>query len=150
MTQYAKRLDKSRDFGTYHPADQGAHYNQDGLDFDHEGYIVESRLTPEQKAKLAKKPASAPHKQHAPKPPKPAKEPGEGEGGGEAPTKDGLNLEAWLRGEEDYNFDHVRHAVKDRYSVWKTGKRDLILFLVDEQKLVEAERLSDEYKTLIA
>jgi hypothetical protein len=149
--QYAKRLDKSRDHGTYHPADGGAHYNQDGYDFDHEGYLVESRLTPDQHAHLAKK---KPAPSQAPKPPKAAAAPKEEDDeanheGGNAEA-DGLNLEAWLRGEEEYNFDAVRHAVKARYNVWKTGRRDLVLLLVEEQKLVGVDALSDDLKALIA
>jgi hypothetical protein len=34
--------------------------------------------------------------------------------------------------------------------VWKTGRRDLVLFLVEEQKLVGVDALSDDLKALIA
>lgn len=146
-SSYSKRLDKSRDFGTYHPPDGGAHYNQDGYDFDHTGALVEDRLTEEQKERLKKKPTAPP-----PKPPAPAAH-------GKAhkketvpdpePDADGLNLEAWLRGEEDYPFPDVQKAVKARYSVWKTAKRDLLLFLVEDQKLVETDDLSDEFAGIV-
>lgn len=150
MTQYAKRLDKSRSFGSYHPPDTGAFYTQDGYDFDHEGYIVEAKLTPEQREQLAKKPMKqpAPKKPAAAKPPAPPVEDEEPPSSDEY-SADDLNLEAWLRGEEDYSFPDVQQAVKARYSVWKTSKRDLLLFLVEDQKLVEEDALSDEFKAVV-
>jgi hypothetical protein len=149
-SKYAKRLDRSRDYGTYHPPDDGAHYNQDGYDFDHDGELVEHRLTAEQQERLKKKGPAAP-----PKPPAPAPSHGKAHHAKETvhdpePDADGLNLEAWLRGQEDYPFPDVQKAVKARYSVWKTAKRDLLLFLVEDQKLVETDALSDEFAGIVA
>jgi hypothetical protein len=154
-SKYAKRLDRTRDYGTYCPPEppapgttQGAFYNQDGLDFDHEGYVVEWRLSPEQREKLARK--------AAPKPPAPAAKPAVAAGDGDEPptvpneNDDGLNLEMWLRGEEDYPFPDVQKAVRARMNVWKTAKRDLILFLVEEQKLISTDELSAEFKSMVA
>jgi hypothetical protein len=157
MSKYAKRLDKSRPYGSYHPPEPGkvdgdaaCHFNQDGYDFDHNGEIVEWRLNDAQKAALKKKPPTAPAKQHTPKPPKPQGDGGEGaEDEGADEHADGLNLEAWLRGEEDYDFGAVQKAIKERYHVHKTSKRDMILFLVEDQKLVEESVLSDQFKAVI-
>src|SRR5262245_27077324 len=87
---YRKWLHRSREFGTHCPPSNGAYYNQDGFDFDHEGNLCEHLLSKEQKAQLAdklivdepegrdtnpspaasvKKPAS-PKRQAAPKAPK--------------------------------------------------------------------------------
>lgn len=149
MSQYAKRLDRSRDFGTYHGSSNGAVYNQDGFDFDQEGRIVEALLTDEQKKLLATK------KGPAPKPPAPAaKVEAPAEEKPEPPpasedTGDSLNLEMWLRGEADYPFPAVQKAVKERFSVWKTARRDLLVFLVDEQKVVTSDELCPDLKNVI-
>lgn len=159
MTTYKKTLDKSRDYGTQHPPEFGVFYFQDGYPFDQDGKIVEAMLTDPQKEALAKKVSAA----VAAKPPAPAvtkgkapavepkpesdtepKEQTEPEG-----TEDGLNLTAWLKGEESYPFPEIQKAVKARFNVWKTGKRDLVLFLVEDQKLVEAGELSAEFKSAV-
>lgn len=154
MSKYTKRLDRSKDFGTYHPPAGRARYTQGGFDFDHEGFMVDENLNDAQRAELdAKfvkrdKPAT---------PARPSSKDGEKDAA-DPPSDnddkdadgDGPNLEMWLRGEEEYAFPDVQKAVKERYSVWKTAKRDLVMFLVEDQKVVEPDALSDEFKSLIA
>lgn len=154
MTQYNKRLDRSRSFGEYHPPENGTFFNQDGFDFDHEGHLVADRLTEAQKKQLAKKAPAAPKAEADSKPE------GQSDGSPEDTSQpnspanpqagDDLNLEMWLRGEEDYPFSKVQAVVRSRFNVWKTARRDLVMFLVEEQKLVAVGDLSDEFKSLVA
>lgn len=164
-----KRLDKTRDYGTIHPAEiavgdttVAAHFNQDGYYFDHEGNLVEALLTPEQKKKLAAKPAAAKAKTQAKPAAKPKADAGdeqeaedasdEADGNDEAkPAADGdeLNIVSWLMGEIDYPVTAVREAVKKRYNTWKTSTRELILFLVEDQKVVTPKQLKPEWQQAI-
>lgn len=159
-----KTLDRSRNHGTIHPPHEGAHYTQDGYYFDAEGKLVEALLKPEQKAALAKK-ASVPRPAPV-APPKPAATPPnpnaqspagaegvapegnakEGEAGGEP---DAVNLEQWLRDPASAYFKDVRLAVKERYSVWKTAKAQIVEFLVVEQKLLPPEEIDAELRQLL-
>lgn len=155
MTEYMKRLDRTKDFGQYCPPDQGAFYNQDGFDFDHEGRIVEARLTQEQRERLKKKPPAAkPAAQKQDQDPK-APETGSSDSGdrdtGSGGDEDGINLEEWLRdGLDSYPFPDVQKTVRSRFSIWKTSKRDLIEFLVEDQKVISHDDLADDMKALIA
>ena len=71
MTTYSKRLDKSRPYGQHCPPENGAFFNQDGFDFDHEGRIVEKLLSADQKKQLEKKPPAPAATSPAPAPPAP-------------------------------------------------------------------------------
>jgi hypothetical protein len=157
-SQFTKRLDKSRSYGEHHPPENGAFYQQDGYNFDHEGYLVDDLLTDAQKERLKKLP---PPKSGGGKPPKPAKQqaapPSEGgEGGGGEPGGEGeggdnadLNLTLWLKGEAEYDFADVQKAVKTRYHAWKTSKRDLVNFLVTDEKLVPYDEVAEEFREMI-
>jgi hypothetical protein len=157
----------------------GIHFRQDGLPFDHEGKLVLDQLTKEQTARLngpeeAKpvkgKASSSPFSleqlralealdllsdeqksalaalaakdPHAPKkPPKP--------GSNDDGDENGVNLEAWLRGEVDYLFSRVTTAVFTRYKKKCTRKDDLVQFLVldgDGPHLVPQADVSDKHK----
>lgn len=176
---YMKRLDKTRDHGTCHPPENDAVYSQDGFFFDRDGKLVEALLTPAQKeyleAKAAQRAARAvkpegggdkPKSSGEPKtkPAKPeAKTPAaqaadeiddeqdfDGDGEPKKPADDEeLNIEEWLRGAADHPFPAIKAAVKQRFNVWKTGKRALLEFLVDEQKIVSREALADDLKAIL-
>lgn len=143
-----KHLDRSRPFGTVHPPDQGAHYEQDGYPFDAQGKIVEALLTEDQKKALEKKPPRPPAAPKAPKEPRPPN-PGSASAGGGKDDEGGVNLEQWLRDQDSANFKDVRLAVKERYSVWETSRAEVVIFLVNEQKLLAAEEIDPELRKLL-
>jgi hypothetical protein len=60
-----------------------------------------------------------------------------------------VNVEAYLTGQENYDFNKVRAVVRERKGKWCTSKRDLVEFLVLEEKVVERDKLSDEFKAML-
>jgi hypothetical protein len=139
-----KRLDKTRDYAMYYPDHIGAHFEQDGYVFDHEGEFMVGH--PNQKPLPEKKPQPAEKQPQAPK--------SKQQQTAAAPVAategdDEINLESWLRGEADYPIGDVQRVVKERRHKWCTSKVDLILFLVEDQKIVDAGALRDEFKALI-
>lgn len=126
-------LDRSRKFATVHgervegDVNRGAYYKQDGFLFDAQAVLIERDLTPEQKAiveaKKAKLAKIAPSKIE------------EGEEV-EVDSQDEVNLELFLRQNVKYPWHKVTEAVKTRFKVAKSSKRDVVEFLVFEAKLV--------------
>lgn len=157
-----RRLDRSRSAGQYFPPiphetvpGATAHFEQDGMKFDHDGVLIEAFLTPEQKKKLDAKAAQA--AAPAPKTGEPAAktEPQTRLEKRQAnpdkdkqPGGDQLNLVAWLMGEERYQEFRVKKVVRDRYSRQFGSINDLVEFLVTDQHLVQPEQLAPEFKSI--
>lgn len=161
---FQKRLDRSRDVGQIcpplvHPTVDGcvAHFEQNGLFFDHEGLLLEPFLTEAQKKQAGEtKKADGGGESKADattkKPPKAAKtrtEKRETEPAKKQSGSDDLNLEAWLRGEEVYPEFRVKKVVRDRYNRVFNNINDLVQFLVVDESLVHRDVLKDDFRKLI-
>lgn len=149
-------LDKSRPYGEVKPALNGAHFEQGGIFFDHEGNPCEKHPVSGE-PQVVGKPAPKPKAQQQPQ-----QQQGSGQGnagGGDAGSDAGgqgggaaegeLNLALWLKGEADYPYKDVQNAVKARFSKWVTAKHDMVIFLVEEQKVVTAAELKPEFAELL-
>lgn len=68
---------------------------------------------------------------------------------GGAGATDEVNLQAWLRGEVEYQPHAVRKAAQERYAVSKTRIADLVVELVLDHKLVPESQLGQKWKAVI-
>lgn len=161
------RMDRSRSFATVHgergPSDlhAGVHFYQDGIPFDAQGFLLfdhpdlkvpgahgdKIRALVERKLKKA---ASIAAKQ----PPKPAKErdvdsdpdADESDADAEDDLLDPVNLEAWLRGEQEVEWNDVSQEIARRFKVRKSKVEDAVAFLVNEQRVVAKDQLRRKFQ----
>lgn len=68
---------------------------------------------------------------------------------GSTSTTDEVNLQAYLRGEADYQVFAVRKAAQARYGVNQARIGDLVIELVLDHHLVPEDQLSPRWKALI-
>jgi hypothetical protein len=143
------RLNKTRDHGIVNPPENGAHYYQDGFYFSNEGDLVThpALLTPETEAKLerhvkleaARRAGEVARRKSL-----------EAEGinpddidaalsGDEAEDEESedFNFVGWLRGEFKAPFFTIRKAVSEKYKVNLNKQKEVVDFLVIEQRLVD-------------
>lgn len=162
------RMDRSKYFSTVHgerkPGDDHANvfFYQDKLPFNANGELVMEAVPEELKdaverriAKLNKSASAVP----SVKRPEPADDDDDaGDTGGDSegdddddkadenPSNgDDVNLEAWLRGTEKYQWFKVAAAIRDRYNRNVSNAADAVVFLVAEG-LVPADQVADAHK----
>lgn len=58
------------------------------------------------------------------------------------PKSEDVNLEAWLRGEVDYEWFLIAGAAKARFSKNYTNKRDLVEDMVFDERIIPEDQLS--------
>lgn len=153
------RLDRSRPHGTIHaerlPGDphQNAHFTQDGITFDAQGLHIDELIQDDKIRALVDRRLK---KQSAPKPAAEDDAGGSDEadddpapsGAGSAASTD-VNLEAWLRGEEKYQWFLVTKTVRERYSQNISKLTDMIVFLVEDEKVIPESELSAEFAAIL-
>lgn len=156
------RMDRSKYFSTIHgertPSDEyrQAHFAQDGLYFNAAGHLI-LELVPEDKkaaveARLRKINKDAPA-QAAPavaqKTSEIADDDDAGDDDEDVVSDDGpseeVNLEAWLRGEQQVQWFKVAAAIRDRYKKQVNNSADAVVFLVEEG-VVPADQVGDKLK----
>lgn len=64
-------------------------------------------------------------------------------------TSEDVNLASWLRGEARYEWNEIKAAAKRRYSKNYTGKRELVVDLVLDEKVVGEGEVCAELKAYI-
>lgn len=154
------RLDRSRHYGTIHgerpPGDrhQLAHFTQDGITFDSQGFHLDDLIEDDKVRALVDrrlKRAGAPKAEAddaggsddddiddpAPK------------GAGSQSQSSDVNLEAWLRGEEKYQWFLVTKTVRERYSQNLSKMIDMLEFLIEDEKVIPFSDLSPEFAALM-
>jgi hypothetical protein len=142
-------LDKTRPYGEVHgEVPHGLTYEQDGLPFDAYGKLIDALLTTEMRGKVAQR-----RKAPAAAPPPPQVPDGEPEGGSEAegaslpPTPpDEVNLEAWVKGQQNYYPFSIFKAAKARYAKNFTSLKQLAEFLVEDAKVVTWDEVAPKYR----
>lgn len=142
----ADTLDRSRPYGTVHGEEtDGAFFEQDGFLFDNEGLLLERLLTADQRkslelmkakrhaAEMAKEayaaamkdagmtdvPPGAPPVIVSENAPPPAPEPGDAK----------VDLLAWMKGEQKYQFFAVTKAVREQHGFAASDKSSVVKFL---------------------
>jgi hypothetical protein len=148
------RLDRSRPHGTIHgeraPGDrhQLAHFTQDGITFDAQGFHIDELIEDDKTRALVDRRLK---KVGAPKPD--ADDAGGSDdadndpappGAGSAASTD-VNLEAWLRGEEKYEWFLITKTVRERYSQNISKAVDMIEFLIEDMKVIPLSELAPEF-----
>jgi hypothetical protein len=149
------RMDKSRAFSTIHgdrvPGDPhcGVMYYQDGIPVDAEGYFIfdhpdmnKPGAAGEKLRKAAAKKIERQLKIDAKKPPKPVRAESEddeedvdAEGEGDKEEEellDAVSLDAWLRGEQEVEWNDVSQEIARRYKKRIAKIGDAVEFLVKE------------------
>lgn len=147
------RLDRSRPHGTIHgerpPGDrhQQAHFTQDGITFDSQGFHIDELIEDDKVRALVDRRLK---KQGAPK----ADDDDAGSDnaetdppptGGGSPASTDVNLEAWLRGEEKYQWFTITKTVRERFSNNITKATEMIEFLIYDQKIIPEADLAPEF-----
>ncbi len=137
------RLDRSKPFATIHgqrhPDDPHlrAKFQQDGIHYDSEGLHIDSLIADDETRalvdrRLKRQARSAPKKDGAGE--GSDGDPGDGSSGSSG--DDDVNLEAWLRGEAQYQWFAITKLVRDRFKMNITKQADMVDFLVNEQKVI--------------
>lgn len=161
------RMDKSKYFSTVHgeraAGDPHAkiHFYQDGLPFDGEGLLLVD-LVPDDKRELVDrrlKKLAATVQKPVPEPVRtaPVADPESDDGdddadnqGDDAATQNitpgDVNLESWLRGEANYVWFSIPAAIRQRFSKNVSNKTDAVTYLVEEEKVVTPDQLSEALK----
>lgn len=165
------RMDRSKYFSTIHgerqPGDEHrhAHFAQDGLFFDASGHLI-LELVPEDKkaaveARLRKMNKTTGEKRAVPSVPADAAdqtddsdpddddeddEAGAGDDASDpSSNSDDVNLESWLRGEQQVQWFKVAAAIRDRFKKQVANAADAVVFLV-EQGVVPADQVGGKLK----
>lgn len=165
------RMDRSRAYATVHgergPADRYAavQFIQDGLPFDAQGFCIidhpdiqkpgpegdKLRATLERKLKKA----AALKAKERPRPTAPAEGDDDDEATASADEDEGdddelepINLEAWLRGEQDVEWQEVTQEVARRYKKRIAKIEDAVDFLVSEGVVPKAQ-LRAKFKKMV-
>lgn len=164
------RMDRARYYSTVHgervPDDRhaGVHFYQDGLPFDAQGFfvpdILDDKNDPGGKAralyerrlkKLAGK-GAAPADADAGA--DDGSDPADAAADADDPATvlkddDDINLEAWLRGEAQYQFFVVKAAVRKRFHQNLSDQRSIVQHLVEEEKVIPIGQLSAHNRKLL-
>jgi hypothetical protein len=158
------RMDRGRDHATVHgergPGDPHAavHFYQDGLPFDAQGFLIADHVDlqgddPKSKAlrELANRKLKKASERRAVEATTEAPS-GTGDDGddGQNEGDDGnndksVNLEAWLRGEEDYMWHLVTQAIAARFKRRVQNLPDAVTFLVQE-KVAPANQVAKKFQ----
>lgn len=160
------RMDKSRAYSTVNgdraPGDKHAavFFFQDGIPADAGGFFIFDHPDMERKGpdgdkarKAAERKIKKALTQQAKEPPKPARaesdvdddddleerEAGADGDDAEDDLLDPINLEAWLRGEQDVEWQEVTQEIARRYKVRKSNIADAVEFLVKEGVVPKAQ-----------
>jgi hypothetical protein len=154
------RMDRSRAYNTIHgergPGDKhaGVMFRQDGIPADASGYFIfdhPDMLEPgpegDKRRKAAEKKIAKAIVQaaKAPPPPPPSRADSD-EDEDEAPAQDEeedllepINLEAWLRGEQQVEWQEITQEIARRYKKRVAKIEDAVLFLVKEGVVPKAQ-----------
>lgn len=149
------RLDRSRPHSTIHgeraPGDphqfaffcqDGIHYDAHGLHLDHliaddkTRQLVERRLKRQVKAASREEEPSEDGADAAPDP-------------SEASDASFVNIEAWLRGDAKYQWFAVTKAVRERFHQNITKLKDMVEFLVEDEKIIAEADLDPDFAALL-
>jgi hypothetical protein len=121
--------------------DTVAHYEQDGVLYDSHGNACDPALrnAPAKKAEApaAEKPAA---KAAAAKP---AKKPADAPAAAAPAAGTGIDLAAWARGQKDYLPPELFKAIRGKYNVQLSQRRDAIELLIKEGVVTAAEARKD-------
>ena len=145
-------LDKTRDYGTVFPPEQGAHYSQDGFYFDHQGDLVENewlmgedgvkRLADMKKKAEASAAALAKYNEIMGIASKTLAEagietvaPSSAEEEDEAPA----DLVKWAKGQERMKNADALAAAKAQYNVVFSNTGMLVAFMIEEGKIAASD-----------
>ncbi|MCA1458097.1 hypothetical protein I6F35_33730 [Bradyrhizobium sp. BRP22] len=136
------KLDRSRDHATVHGEGAPYAFEQDGLPFDHHGYLAEKFVPANKKAlvdkklkKLAKLAEGEPVDED--KPDLTADVDDDDDADADASLE--INLEAWLKDEVKYEPHLVFKEAKRRYNKVFSNYRDLAEFLVFDEQICGPE-----------
>ncbi len=152
------RLDKSRPYSTIHgerqPGDphqltafaqDGIHYDAQGLHLDHLVEDDKTRALVDRRLKRQQK-AARPN-------------PDDGDDDGDDANVDQgqqngdtaveVKLESWLRGEARYPWFAITKAARDRFHQNITKQVDMIIYLVEDEKIITEDELAPELKQLL-
>jgi hypothetical protein len=155
------RMDRSRPYGSVHgeraPGDahQNVHFYQDNLPFDAQGFLVYDAITDENAKKLADRKLKKLVV-------KPADEDGD-DGADEADasssssdaapaasgTSGDVNLDAWLRGEANYQWAKITKTVRERYHQNISKQADMVAFLVLDEKIIPENEVAPDLLALL-
>lgn len=154
--QVKVRMDRGRDFSTVHgeraPGNRYAnvYFFQDGLPFDSHGFLIADHPDLQGDSPEAKKlrdraerklKEAARRRSNAPDPDDDPEHDGEGDDGEERT----VNLEAWLRGEEDCMWHILTQTIAQRFKRRVNNLPDAVTFLV-EQNVVPANQVAKKYQ----
>jgi hypothetical protein len=163
MSESKVRMDRGKVFATVHgeraPGDRHAavHYFQDGLPFDVGGYLIPDHpdlMGDDPKAKklreLAERKIKRAEKAAKEKPAAKSDDDADGEDA-EAESDDRdeeVNLEAWARGEKDYQWLDITQTIARRYNK-RVKDKEAALDLLIEEKVVTVDDLPPHFRKLI-
>lgn len=148
------RLDRSRYSATVHgqrtqgDKHQLVHFIQDGIHFDAEGLHLDDLVEDDETRALVDR--------RLKKQGKAAK--GDSAGGGSDNTDpeekssgsdDDVNLEAWLRGEQKYEWFKIAKVGRDRFQKNITKQADMVDFLVNDQKIIAKDQVAPSLRALL-
>jgi hypothetical protein len=150
------RLDRSRTFsqirGQRHEGDphQRAHFQQDGIHFDSHGLHIDELITDEKTREIVDRRLKRQMKNASKKEDAGVVEEGDPvDVSTGSSTSDEVNLEAWLRGEEKYEWFKITTIVRDRFKVNITKQVDMVEFLVNEQKIIPIDEIDPKLADLL-
>jgi hypothetical protein len=148
------KLDKTRDHGIYFPLHEGAHFDQDGFLFDHNGNLVEALLTHDKRNQLQamhfKKAANAAAEkarrafyEQAGVPSEKIEELVKVElpAAGAAAASGAIDLKAWARREITVPWPKVRDAAMKEFSLGSVKSADELREWMVDNKIVPASVL---------
>lgn len=158
MSKKNLRMDRSKYFSTVHgermPDDEhrNVHYVQDGLMYDASGSLI-IELVPDNKRAAVEAKIKKLNGEKSAVPAVPQDDDvddnGEGQSGeghdGEGVSDDEVNLESWLRGEQQFAWFKVAAAIRDRFKKQVANAADAVVFLVEEN-VVPPDQVADKFK----
>ena len=167
------RMDKSRSFNTIHgeraPGDPlaGVMFRQDGIPCDAQGFFLfdhPDMLVPgpdgDKRRKMADKHIKRAIAQALKNPPKPVKadddedlDDDEAEDEDAEDEDDGLlpavNLSAWLRGEQEVEWNDVSQEIARTYKKRVAKEADAVEFLVEQERIVSKGELRKKFQKFV-
>lgn len=159
MSKKNLRMDRSKYFSTVHgermPDDEhrNVHYVQDGLMYDASGSLI-IELVPDNKRAAVEAKIKKLNGEKSAVPAVPQDDDdngGEGQSGddggdeGGGSSDDDVNLEAWLRGEQQFAWFKVAAAIRDRFKKQVNNAADAVVFLIEEN-VVPPDQVADKFK----
>lgn len=153
------RMDKSRYYSTLHgersPDDPHAKimFYQDGLPFDGEGLLLTDLVPHDKKELVERRLKKLNAVREEPEPVRTATitnddddDDDDSDSVDQQITPGDVNLEAWLRGEANYVWFSIPAAIRARFNKNVSNKTDAVTFLVEEEKIVSVDQLSEALK----